>query len=69
MDRDKVNEENIARDLREQLESSLVAQPAVAMEDEPQKSLVTRVNDAVRYAERQEAWARGKQAIQERERE
>ena len=72
MDRDKVNEEDMV-----QLESALVTQPAVAMEDEPQESLV---NDAIRFAEQEEAsqarvslherdevYLRGKQAIQERE--
>ena len=74
---DSQNEENTIRGLRERLETALLPQPTMAI-DEPQGTLVSKANDAIRYAEKEANCARvavserdemyliGQRAVQER---
>ena len=48
---DLQNEENTIRGLRESLETALLPQPKMAIDDEPQNILVSKANDAIRYAD------------------
>ena len=48
---DSQDEENTIRGLRERLETALLQQPNMAIDDEPQNILVSKTNDAIRYAE------------------
>ena len=76
---DSQNEENTIRGLRERWETALLPQPAMAIDDEPQGTLVSKANDAIRYAEqdahcarvavseRDEMYLIGQRAVQERD--
>ena len=76
---DSQNEENTIRGLRERLETALLPQPKMAIDDEPQNILVIKANDAIRYAEqeahctrvavseRDEMYLIGQRAVQERD--
>ena len=55
---DSQNEENTVRGLRERLETALMPQPTMAIDDEPQGTLVSKANDAIRYAEQEAHCAR-----------
>ena len=55
---DSQNEENTIRGLRERLETALLLQPTMAIDDEPQGALVSKANDAIRYAEQEAHCAR-----------
>ena len=67
------------RGLRERLETALLPQPTMAIDDEPQGTLVSKANDAIRYAEKEAHCARvaaserdemyliGQRAVQERD--
>ena len=55
---DSQKEENTIRGLRERLETALLPQPKMAIDDDPQNVLVSKANDAIRLAE-QEAIAHG----------
>ena len=75
---DSQNDENTIRGLRERLETALLPQPTMAIDDEPQSTLVSKANDAIRYAEQEAHCARvsvserdemhliGQRAVQER---
>ena len=76
---DSQNEENTIRGLRDRLETALMPQPTMAIDDEPQSTLVSKANDAIRYAEQEAHCARvavserdemymiGQRAVQERD--
>ena len=76
---DSQNEENTIRGLRERLETALLPQPTMAIDDEPQGTLVSKANDAIRYAEqeahrarvamgeRDEMYLIGQRAVQQRD--
>ena len=76
---DSQNEENTIRGLRERLETALMPQPTMAIDDEPQSALVSKANDAIRHAEqeahcarvavseRDEMYLTGQRAAQERD--
>ena len=76
---DSQNEENTIRGLRERLETALLPQPTMAIDDEPQNIYVSKTNDAIRYAEQEVRCARvavserdemhliGQRAVQERD--
>ena len=78
---DSQNEENAIRGLRERLETALLPQPNMAIDDEPQIFLVSKTNDAIRHAEQEAHCARvavserdemylvGQRAVQERKHE
>ena len=56
---DSQNEEkNTIRGLRERLETALMPQPTMAIDDEPQSALASKANDAIRYAEQEAHCAR-----------
>ena len=55
---DSQNEENTIRGLRERLETALLPQPTMAIDDEPQNILVSKTNDAIRHAEQEAHRAR-----------
>ena len=48
---DSQNEENTIRGLRERLETTLLPQPNMAIDDEPQNVLVNKANNAIKYAD------------------
>ena len=66
---DSQNEANTIRGLRERLETALMPQPTMAIDDEPQGTLAKKVNDAIRDAasERDELNVIGQRAAQERD--
>ena len=76
---DSQNEENTIRGLRERLETALLPQPKMAIDDEPKNVLVSKANDAIRHAEQEAHCARvavsernemyliGQRAVQERD--
>ena len=64
----------------QRLETALMPQPTMAIDDEPQSALVSKANDAIRYAEQEAHCARvavserdemmcliGQRAVQERD--
>ena len=55
---DSQNEENTIRGLRERFETALLPQPTMAIDDELQGTLVSKANDAIRYAEQEAHCAR-----------
>ena len=55
---DSQNAGNTIRGLRERLETALMPQPTMATDDEPQSALVSKANDAIRYAEQEAHCAR-----------
>ena len=76
---DLQNAENTVRGLRERLETALMPQSTMAIDDKPQGTLVSKANDAIRYAqqealcarvavsERDEMYLIGQRAVQERD--
>ena len=75
---DSQNEENTIRGLRERLETALLPQPNMAIDDEPQNVLVDKANNAIKYAEqdhcarvavseRDEMYMIGQRAVHERD--
>ena len=76
---DSRNEENTIRGLRERLETALLPQPTMAIDNEPHNTFVNKTNVAIRYAEQEAHCARvavserdemrliGQRAVQERD--